>query len=204
MARRNQHTKSELREMILSATEKLLDEDGLQALSTRKISAKIGYTVGTLYLFFKNLDELVLHVNARTLEQIYQSLSIVTEDGIDPRTNLIAMGHAYVHFAMEYPQRWRLVFEFSLGEGEAIPTWFQEKIDQVFIMVEKNLVNFVGDVANKRQLTQALWSGVHGVCALAVSKKIDVSGIESVQQLTDNLISRYLDGCSVNKNKNSN
>jgi len=183
--------------MILDATESLLDSDGFQALSTRKISAKIGYTVGTLYLFFKNLDELVMHVNARTLEQIYQSLSMVTEDGIDPRTNIIAMGHAYVHFAMEFPQRWRLVFEFSLGESETIPAWFQDKIDQVFSLVEKNLVNLVGDRLNKRQLTLALWSGVHGVCALAVSKKIDVSGIESVQKLTDNLISRYLDGCTM-------
>jgi len=187
--------------MILHATEKLLDQHGMQALSTRKISAKIGYTVGTLYLFFKNLDELVLHVNARTLEEIYHALSVVTEDGIDPRTNMIAMGHAYVHFAMDYPQRWRLVFEYSLGEGTPVPDWFQEKINQVFDLVEKNLVNLIGEVENKRLLTQALWSGVHGVCALAVSGKIDVTGIESVQQLTDNLISRFLDGCTIDKTK---
>ena len=204
MARRNQHSKSELREMILSATEKLLDSDGIQSLSTRKISRQIGYTVGTLYLFFKNLEDLELHVNARTLEQIYQNLSIVIEDGIDPRSNIIAMGHAYVLYAMDYPQRWRLVFEFSLGEDQALPFWFQDKIDQIFHLVEKNIVSLIGDVPNKRQLTQALWSGVHGVCALAVSKKIDVSGIESVQQLTDTLISRYLDGCSMASAKNSN
>jgi len=189
--------------MILEATERLLDTDGIQALSTRKISADIGYTVGTLYLFFKNLDELVLNVNARTLEQIFQALSIVTEDGIDPRSNIIAMGHAYVHFAMEYPQRWRLVYEFSLGDSEGVPDWFQEKIDKVFALVEKNLVSLVGNVDNKRQLTLALWSGVHGVCALAVSRKIAVTGIESVQKLTDNLISRYLDGCLMKIAKNT-
>lgn len=185
--------------MILSATETLLDQDGFQALSTRKISQKIGYTVGTLYMFFKNLDDLVLHVNARTLQRMQQSLSVVIEDGIDPRSNIIAMGHAYVHFAMEYPERWRLVFEFSLGEDTRVPEWYQAHIDAIFNLVGSNVAGLLGD--DSKHATQALWSGVHGVCALAVSKKIDVTGIASVQELTDTLISRYLDGCELTKSK---
>ena len=45
-----------------------------------------------------------------------------------------------------------------------------------------------------RLAARALWSGVHGVCILAVSDKLDVVGVESVQNLTDLLSGNFLKG----------
>ena len=43
--------------MALQATEKLLEKSGLAGLTARKVASAIGYTVGTLYLVFRNQDE---------------------------------------------------------------------------------------------------------------------------------------------------
>lgn len=198
MARRNEHSKDELREMILRATEMLVDSGGLQQMSTRKIAQMIGYTVGTLYLFFKNLDDLILQVNARTLDRMLDDLRTVTEDGIDPRSNIIAMGHAYVLFAVEHPERWRMVFEHTLAPGEPVPDWFTTKIDDLFGLVEKHVADYLGGSGKSnlqsKSATQALWCGVHGICALSVTNKVDIPGITSVQELTDSLITHFLAG----------
>ena len=54
MARRSDHTREEIREMALVATEQIVSVAGFSALSARKIAKKIGYTVGSLYLLFDN------------------------------------------------------------------------------------------------------------------------------------------------------
>jgi hypothetical protein len=39
-----------------------------------------------------------------------------------------------------------------------------------------------------------IWGGVHGICILALTNTLGVAGVESVQELTESLISNYLDG----------
>ena len=56
--------KTEMRETILSAALKLFSDEGYDNVSMRKISDKIEYSVGTLYLYFKDRDEIVFeHTN---------------------------------------------------------------------------------------------------------------------------------------------
>ena len=66
MARRSDHTKDELKDIILSASRKIIEKEGFQNLSARKIATAIKYAPGTLYNFCKNLDELILQINAQT------------------------------------------------------------------------------------------------------------------------------------------
>ena len=68
MGRRNEHTRDELREIGLRAAEELVAAHGLAGLSARKVAARIGYTVGSLYMVFRNLDDLIAQMNERTLE----------------------------------------------------------------------------------------------------------------------------------------
>ena len=69
MARRNDHSREQIQQMAIAAAISILNEEGLANLSTRKVASEIGYTVGTLYLVFRNLNELLLHVNAATLDE---------------------------------------------------------------------------------------------------------------------------------------
>ena len=48
MGRRNDHTREQLREMVLSAAELLIVREGMAGFSMRKVARAIGYTVGQL------------------------------------------------------------------------------------------------------------------------------------------------------------
>ena len=63
MGRRNQHTREELRSIALQAAEELVVAHGLAGLSARKVVARIGYTVGSLYMVFRSLDDLIVQTN---------------------------------------------------------------------------------------------------------------------------------------------
>lgn len=67
MSRRSE-PKEEMVNRILSATESLIVQEGLQNLSMRSIAKEAGIASGTLYLYFKTKDDLLHSLAAQLLE----------------------------------------------------------------------------------------------------------------------------------------
>jgi AcrR family transcriptional regulator len=196
MARRSDHSREEIREMALTAAEQIVVEHGYAGFSARKVAAAIGYTVGTLYLVFENIDDLILHINARTLDRLHTKMTDSQIDSEDARNYVLQLGLAYIQFANDDPHRWAMVFEHRLAENRPMPDWYQDKITRMFAMVEEGLEP-LSKQRPRHEITQAagaLWGGVHGICILALTDKLGMSGVDSVQELTHSLISNYLKG----------
>lgn len=196
MARRNDHSREEIREMALAAAEKIVAQQGLEGLTTRRVAQTIGYTAGTLYHVFANLDDLILQVNGRTLDRLYRHLEGVLTPDTPPRIGLIRLGEAYLSFANEESQAWEMVFKHRLPESERAPEWLREKVSRIFDRVESQLRPLAPERTPEEigEAARALWGGVHGICILALTGNLDITGSESVERLTHSLISHYLDG----------
>ena len=203
MARRSDHSREELREMALRAAEQIVLEQGYMGLSARKVSSAIGYTVGTLYLVFVNLDDLITQINGRTLDRLHRRM--VEEAGRachDAREFLLQLGQTYIRFAVEDPYRWAMMFEHHVTKANAMPDWYQAKITRMFALVEQGLKPLAihRSEAEIALAARALWGGVHGICSLALTNKLGVAGIDidTVQYLTQSLMSNYLKGFTSN------
>ncbi len=196
MARRSDHSREEIREMALIAAEKIILENGLNGLSARKLAQAIGYTVGTLYLVFKNLDDLILHVNARTLDRLYQKMTEDQQVPSDSQKALLQLAQIYISFADQESRRWKIIFEHNSRQDDFAPDWYLERVTRMFALIEKHL-EAIAPHKSKIKIKNAartIWGGVHGICILAITDKLDVAGIESVDDLAQSLISNYLKG----------
>jgi len=200
MARRSDHSREELQEMALSAAEQIVVEQGYEGLSARKVASAIGYTVGTLYLVFKNVDDLILQLNARTLDRLHTRMTESQASARDARDYLVQLGQVYIRFANEDPHRWAMIFEHRLSEDRVVPEWYQEKITRMFAMVEEGLEPLAGQRPRQdiSQAARVIWGGVHGICILALTDNLGVAGVDSVQELARSLISNYLKGFTGN------
>lgn len=196
MGRRNDHSRKEFREMALQATENIIFAEGLNGLSTRKIAKAIGYTVGSLYLAFRNLDDIIVQVNGRTLDLMHQVLNQATERSDTPADYILALGHAYSQFAATHIHLWQAVFDHHLPDGEKSPPEYVEKVERLLALVEEQLalLSPKSTAAQRRLAAAALWSSVHGACYLALSDKLANSGIDSAHLLVDSIILHYLAG----------
>lgn len=199
MARRSDHSREELRELALSAAEAILAEEGLAGLSTRKVAQRMGYTVGTLYLVFQNLDHLILLVNARTLERLRVRLDagLSSAGGVDPADRIQALCQAYYQFARQHLPLWRLVFEHRLPPAEPLPAWFEDRVGELLDMVSQELARLLDTQtpAEIRLAARTLWGSVHGICVLALGDKLSVGGEPvAAEQLIDSLVANYLAG----------
>ncbi len=197
MARRNDHSREQIHQMAIDAAIQLLNTEGANSLSTRKVAKVIGYSAGTLYLVFKNLDELILSVNAATLEELQLQMQQATaEYPNEPQQALCAMAMAYLSYAQQYYARWSLLFTHQLPDGQPLPAWLEERIQQPFVLVEQLLMKLkpAADQYSYQLATRTLWSSVHGICELALSNKLTIGTQLSTKALIETLIDHYLTG----------
>ena len=197
MGRRGEHSKSEIENMALEAAEKLIETQGYEGLSARKVASAIGYTVGSLYFVFKNLDELVQRVNGRTLDQLYVKLNESLTECRHPQDCLFALGSAYLDYASQNAHRWRMVFEHQpQGEGLLMDI-YEDKVDRLYALVERQLAALTMNSVPQGNIAlsaKALWSGVHGIAILRISDQSQNEGQQSAMMLVEHLIGHYLAG----------
>jgi len=195
MARRSDHSRNEIKQMALQAAENIVAEKGSSALTARRLASEIGYTVGSLYLVFENLDDVTLQVNARTLNQLSSKLDSVVSRHADTKRCILELGLAYMQFASEHPHLWNMVFEHQQPDDKDIPDWYQERINSLFQRIEEQFTNLTPAAASENALAaRALWSGVHGNCVIALTGKLDIVGIEDIEKTCDVLIENFLTG----------
>ena len=197
MARRNDHSRDEIHRMALDAAEALIVVEGYRGLSARKVATAIGYTVGTLYLVFENLDDLVLQVNGRTLDRLFDWLVARRKPDGASGEALAALADAYVAYAEAETPRWNMLFEYVAEKGNSLPDWYLMKLGKVFGLVEDALWPLAGRHRTKLEVEQAarvLWAGVHGICMLKIRQRMDLAGGQSAQQMARMLIGNFLRG----------
>jgi AcrR family transcriptional regulator len=194
MARRSEHSLEELKALILDAAETIVIEDGFSALKVRKIAVEIGYTVGSIYMVFENMADLIMHINARTLDAIAEQLEHVQDHRTEQPIETLA--RAYLSYASQNFNRWRNIFELPLSADVKTPDWYQKKVDNVFAVVEEQFKEFVPELSenHSKRAARALWCGIHGICALSLTDKQDKAGINDIEEAIVLLVRNFMRG----------
>jgi AcrR family transcriptional regulator len=195
MGRRSSHTPQQLRDLILDAAQAIIESHGLLGLSAREIARRIEYSPGTIYNMFQNLDDVVLHVESRVLEELEARLAAVARDG-DAVDAALRMSRTYLTYAAERPQLWNLLFEHHLPKDAPLPPSYQQRFEALAARVEEALAPlYPQDAAEpRRDAARALWASVHGIASLATADKFAAVTPETAGPLVDNLVRSYLTG----------
>ena len=195
MGRRSVHTPEELRELILKSATELIEKGGLAALSAREIARAIGYSPGTLYNVFENLDDLVLTIEGRMLDRLSALLGEQASSA-DPRDRIFRLAHAYLRFTHENPKLWNLLFEHHLPANQAMPSWYQSKLEGLMALVEQALAPRMAGSSDDevRRAARVLWAGVHGITSLSTADKLATITTDTATPLVDDLLKTYILG----------
>ncbi len=203
MARRNDHTRDELKEAILKTSWDIIEKEGLTNLTARRIAKDIGYTPGTIYNIFTSMDELYLNINAITLDKLYNALSnpknrITTQT---PTQNIKELAKIYADFAKKHKPHWLMLFTNTLPEGTHPPDWYQEKITRLFKPLE-TMISPLYPENNKQHKIAArvLWASVHGICILEETGKLPlITNQKTPPNITEYLIDNFIAGIKTNQ-----
>lgn len=180
--------------MVLKAAESIVIDEGVNALTVRKVAMEIGYTVGSIYMVFENMGDLIMHVKGRTLDELADELDEVSgrEDAIERRIQAVAQ--AYLRFAHDHYNRWRMIFDAL--NNEPAPEWYLQKIVRAMSIVETLFRHLLPDASTEQvaSATHALWSGVHGVCVLSLNGSLGRVGEQNAEATVQLLVENFIRG----------
>ena len=171
MARRSEHSQEEIKIMILDAAEEIVQEQGFSALKVRRVAADIGYTVGSIYMVFANMNDLHLHIKART----WQKLLSYLQDNQQQPVNLASIESSaldYLNFTVQHKGLWCMLFEHQLPVAEAMPDWYLQETEQHVVFFQQALTQLQTrhTEAQIHQAAQSLMKAVQGVCMHLVAQ----------------------------------
>lgn len=198
IADRKEREKLEMKRLIMDAAMRMFVESGYEKTSIRNIAEKIEYSPATIYLYYKDKDELLYDVQAQGFSQL---LEIFREKATskDPFRKLAQMSKAYVEFGMEHPDIYDLMFiiraPMNKVEEEGIQ-WengeacFQYLVNTLEECMEKGLIRFTDKMVG----ALSIWSMVHGLVSLNVRCRMKVSNLDEadIPGVLDMTIENYL------------
>jgi AcrR family transcriptional regulator len=112
-------TERNVRAELLHAAVAILNEDGPDALQTRKIAAAAGTSTMAVYTHFGGMPALIAAVADEGLRQFDVALTMPATS--DPVADLMATGIAYRRYAIERPHMYRLMFGSTSAHGINAP-----------------------------------------------------------------------------------
>src|SRR5688572_19235863 len=170
IAERKERQKIELRAKILDAARMLFLEQGYEQTSIRNIADKIEYSPTTIYLYFKDKDDVfyALHQEGfALLRQFIRPLEHVS----NPFERLKALAKVYTTFAMENTELYDLMFTMpapmnALQKEE----WTEGDSAFGFLLQTIRDCQAIGyfEGMDAEVLSYTVWSMVHGICSLEI------------------------------------
>ncbi|TRW27221.1 TetR/AcrR family transcriptional regulator [Flavobacterium zepuense] len=176
IADRKAREKEALKSLILKGAKKLFLERGIEQTTIRNIADEIDYSVGTVYVYFKDKNAILhdLHsIGFQELGGYFKELFTVK----DPMERLKKMGIMYLKFAMENNEMYDLMFIVK-APMEFIESSEKEEWNEgigTFSALRKTVEeciaigHFKGHFAEP--LSFMIWGLVHGMCSLEIRQR---------------------------------
>ena len=161
----------DIRAAILKAARKLYFAHGTAGVTARRIATAVGVSPTAIYLYFRNLGDVLEHLRMEGHGLLADTLRAVDPD-LPAVERVRRMGRAYYAFGVAHPRYYDLMFHYARSEAPNRDAVQREMYtlmllrDTVQRGVDRGEVR--GDV-DPMVMTNALWSQIHGVTALAVT-----------------------------------
>jgi AcrR family transcriptional regulator len=162
------------REAIVAATRAVIEAEGRDAVSLRRIAARLGVTAPALYAHYENKESLLAAVADDTFGRLIASLEASTEGVRDPLERIKAQSRAYVRFAIENPALFQVIFLFRPPWSYGAATAELPLVTKAFELSAAPVQEAIeaGRLRERDPLKASLtlFSAVHGVATLLVAR----------------------------------
>jgi AcrR family transcriptional regulator len=180
-----------LRDEILDAASRMLGATGaVGEFSLRAVAREVGVAATSIYLHFRNLDELVLAVKTRFFAEFGEVLDAAAQAaGEEPLQRVRARSHAYVKYGMENPGTFHTMFAGEMATASRVPSVTYLGVE-VFEAVREEIAAITELGADPAMLAVHLWTAMHGTVALRTARP-NFPWPETAQEI-DDLVTRVL------------
>lgn len=191
-----------VRHALLEAAARILAEDGLDALSIRKVAAAVDTSTMSVYTHFGSKDDLVAEVVLEAFTRLNHELRAVGTSQ-HPVADLTEVGRAYRRTALSNPHLYRVMFglnplaltdptELETADRDVTLDAFDAMADAVARCVDAGYL-----AGHPRQMALELWATAHGAVSLELAGFLALHG----EATFDRAIAHLFIGLSANEGR---
>jgi AcrR family transcriptional regulator len=167
----------QLRAEIVAATKELLAQAASsEAVSIRAVADAVGVTSPSIYLHFADKDALIEAVVTDVFAELDAAMIAAGENRESPLDQLCAYGLAYVQFAIEHPEHYRIATMPNAGvthpaEARQIDMVLADSaFNHLVATVEACMAAQIFAPGDPMPVALDLWSAAHGIASLMIAK----------------------------------
>ena len=184
ISERKERDRAEMRKNIIDAAMEMFTHEGYENASIRKIADKIEYSPATIYLYYKDKDELLYDVQAECFSRLVHAFKTEAADK-EPFTRLQQIGAAYTKFGLSNPEMYDLMFIMKSPMNNVDDDEVWQNADDAFgylaqcvkECMEQGILRF-DDVWLG---TLSIWAMAHGLISLNIRCRIKVMNLTEDQ-----------------------
>lgn len=203
MARPRESEREDIRSLVLEKSRDLFLEVGYGNISMRRIAKEIGYSPGTIYLYFKNKAEILYELHNEGFRLLFREKMKLRDKMMkkqdvfqDPLVRLNEGGKMYVRFALKYPGYYDVMF--NMPEPQNFIDYLREKKKSIdededyskrsFQFLRETILAcqeagyWAGEDPDK--VTFSCWAMIHGIINLSARKQVDFIDTDTLSLAT--------------------
>ncbi|MFJ9588706.1 TetR/AcrR family transcriptional regulator [Streptomyces acidicola] len=184
---RKQRERVERERLIVATARELAEQQGWDAVTTRRLAERIEYSQPVLYSHFRGKREIIGAVALEGATEMAAALRAATSAPDGPRTRVTALARTYLDFAARNPAVYDAMFELDGGlafANEDTP----QPLKDAFAALLESLGEVAGDGVHPALFTEVFWAALHGLATLTRARRLPPEDTERrVELLVDRL-----------------
>ena len=175
MARKETITKND----IINAAFAILQEEGIEQVTARKLAAKAGCSTQPIFRVYKNMEELAEDLFAKACDFFQDYYSGFQKQTVTP---FVHLGNIYIKFAAEHKKLFAFIFLSENRFGRSMYDLINGSDGNVSREIQSATEQ---GCANAGNLFMKMWIFIHGAACMTLTGDYDLSEEETIQMLKD-------------------
>ncbi|MGX1480208.1 UNVERIFIED_CONTAM: AcrR family transcriptional regulator [Streptomyces canus] len=162
---RKQRERAERERLIVATARELAEQQGWDAVTTRRLAERIEYSQPVLYSHFRGKREIIGAVALQGAAELATAVRAATATADGPRARVAALARTYLDFAARNPAVYDALFQLDGGlpyAQEDTP----EPLKDAFAALLETLGEVTGDGVDPGLFTEVFWAALHGLATL--------------------------------------
>jgi AcrR family transcriptional regulator len=162
-----------LRQALIGAGRALIEQRGLQGFTLRECARRARVSHAAPAHHFRSAADLLAEIAAQGFDDLAAAMDAAAGKGRDPARRLVALGRAYVAFALSNKAVFQLMFNRDARSNENVRLATAGKAAYARLTGGIGSVIPQGSPATRQAMADLAWVSVHGFAMLALGGELD-------------------------------
>ncbi|WP_371615544.1 TetR/AcrR family transcriptional regulator [Streptomyces sp. NBC_00454] len=162
---RKERDRAERERLIVATARELAEQQGWDAVTTRRLAERIEYSQPVLYSHFRGKREIIGAVALEGAVELAAAVRAAASAANGPRERVAALARAYLDFAEHHPAVYDALFQLDGGLAYAREDT-PEPLKDAFAALLECLAEVAGDGVHPGMFTEVFWAALHGLATL--------------------------------------